>query len=113
MFKNFEDMQKVGKEQFDAFSAAGNSFSKAMQQIATETADYTKKSFEAASTATEKVVGAKSFEAAIEAQTDYAKSAYEAFVAQSKKIGDLYTALAKDTFKPVEMAMAKAQTAKK
>lgn len=113
MFKNLEDMQKVGKEQFDAVAAISNNFSKGLQQIATETAEYTKKSFESANAVTEKLVGAKSLEAAVEVQTEYAKSAYEAFVAQAKKMGDLYTSLAKDTFKPVEMAVAKAQAAKK
>ena len=113
MFKNLEDMQKVTKEQFDAVSGISSTVSKGFQQIATETAEYTKKSFESASAVAEKLVGAKSFEAAVEVQTEYAKSAYEAFVAQAKKMGDLYASLAKDTFKPVEMAVAKAQSAKK
>ena len=113
MFKNLEDMQKVGKDQFEAAAAVANTFSKGMQQIATETADYTKKQFESANAVAEKLISAKSFEAVVEAQTEYAKSAYEAFVAQSKKVGDLYASLAKDTFKPVESAVAKAQTSKK
>jgi hypothetical protein len=44
---------------------------------------------------------------AIEAQTEYARSAYESFVAESQKIAGLYTDLAKQTFKPYEGLIAK------
>jgi hypothetical protein len=36
----------------------------------------------------------KSIEKAIELQTEYAKTSYETFVAESQKIGELYTDLA-------------------
>jgi len=60
----------------------------------------------------EKLFGAKTFEKAIEIQTDYAKSAYEGFVAQATKIGELYADLAKETYKPFEAYVAKATPAK-
>ena len=50
-----------------------------------------KKSFEDGSAALEKLFGAKSLEKAIEIQSDYAKSAYEGFVAEATKMGELYT----------------------
>jgi hypothetical protein len=40
-------------------------------------------------------------------QTEYARSAYEAFVAESQKIAGMYTDLAKQTFKPLEGMVAK------
>jgi hypothetical protein len=40
-------------------------------------------------------------------QNDYAKTAYETFVAESQKIAGLYTDLAKQTFKPIEGLVAK------
>ena len=49
----------------------------------------------------------KSLDKAIELQTEYAKSAYETFVAESQKIAGLYTDLAKETFKPLEGIVAK------
>jgi len=49
----------------------------------------------------------KSLDKAIEAQNEYAKSAYETFVAESQKIAGLYTDLAKQTFKPIEGLVAK------
>ena len=42
-----------------------------------------------------------------EIQADYAKTAYEGFVAQATKIGELYVDLAKETYKPFESYIAK------
>jgi hypothetical protein len=82
--------------------------SKASQAIATEFADYTKKSFEDGTKVMEKLLGAKSLDKAIEIQADYAKTAYEGFVAQATKMGELYADLAKETYKPFETYIAKA-----
>ena len=59
--------------------------SKGWQAIATEFADYSKKSFEHGSAAMESLLGAKSLDKAIEIQSDYVKTAYEGFVAQSSR----------------------------
>ena len=48
----------------------------------------------------------------IKIQTDFAKTAYEGFVAQATKIGTLYSDLAKDSFKPFAEAFAKTPTSK-
>ncbi|MFZ9501646.1 MAG: phasin family protein [Beijerinckiaceae bacterium] len=108
MFKNFEDVQKLGKEQLDAASALGAAVTKGVQQIATETTEYSKKSVESASAAFEKLVGAKSIDVALQVQGEFAKASYESFIAQSTKMGELYAGLAKEIFKPVEAAVAKA-----
>ena len=42
----------------------------------------------------------KSFEKAVEIQTEFAKTAYETFVTESQKIGALYGDLAKQSYKP-------------
>ena len=85
------------------------SLSKGWQAIAVEATEYTKKSFETGSAAVEKLVSAKSLEKAIEIQTDYAKTAYEGFVAEATKIGELYADLFKDAYKPFEAVVAKAK----
>src|ERR1700687_5464802 len=102
MLKNFDDIQKYSKDNLDATVKAWGQVSKGVQAIATETADYSKKSFEEGSAALEKLFGAKSLEKAIEIQTAYAKTAYEGFVAQATKMGELYADLAKESCKPFE-----------
>jgi phasin family protein len=85
----------------------GTSLQTGVQAIASAYGDYTKKSFEDTKSYVEKLTGVKSLEKAVEVQTEYAKSAYETFVAESQKIAGLYTDLAKQTFKPLEGVVAK------
>jgi hypothetical protein len=112
MLKNFEDFQKLGKENVDTCMKQFGTVSKGWQAIATEVADYSKKSFEHGTATLESLLGAKSLEKAIEIQSDYVKTAYEGFVAQSSKLGELYTDLAKETYKPLEGMIAKVAPAK-
>jgi len=92
-----------GKEQVDAAAtsfASSTTFPAGFQAIATAYGDYTKKSFEDTRAFVEKLTGVKSFEKAIEIQTEFAKTAYETFVTESQKIGALYGDLAKQSYKP-------------
>jgi phasin family protein len=111
--QQFDQIQKFGQENVDAAMKAFGTVSKGAQAIAVETADYAKKSFEQSTATLEKLLGAKTLDKAIEVQTDYMKSAYEGFMAQSTKLGELYASLAKDAFKPYEGLVAKANVAAK
>jgi len=103
----FEDFQVYGKEQFDAAVTSAGTFTKGLQAIASAVSDYSKKSFEDGSAFVEKLAGVKSLDKAIEAQTDYVKSAYETLVTESTRIGEIYADLAKEAYKPVETLMSK------
>jgi hypothetical protein len=109
MVKNFEDLQQVSKDSMDSTLKSWGAMSKGAQAIAVEVADYSKKAFEDSSAALEKLFGVKSLDKAIEVQTDYAKTAYEGFVAEATKIGELYAAFAKESYKPFETILAKAK----
>src|SRR5207248_11087757 len=95
MFK-VEDIQSYSKEQLEG-----------IQAIATAYGDYSKKSYEDTKSYVEKLSGVKSLDKAIEVQTEYAKSAYASFVAESQKIASLYTDLVKQASKPLEGVAAK------
>ncbi len=97
-----EDLQKLAKENAENAQKAFGTLSKGLQTIATEMADYSKKSFEEGSALLEQLSGAKSLDKVVEIQSDYAKKVYEGLVAQSTKIGELYTDIAKDIAKPFE-----------
>ncbi|WP_454619509.1 phasin family protein [Bradyrhizobium cenepequi] len=102
-----EDIQNYGKEQLETITASANNLQSGVQAIATAYGDYAKKSFEDTKSFVEKLSGVKSLEKALEAQTEYARSAYETFVAESQKIAGLYSDCAKQTFKPFEGLVAK------
>jgi hypothetical protein len=104
-----EDMNKAGKEMMDTSMKSASVVAKGVQTIAAEAADYSKKSFEEGSKALEKLMAVKTLDKAFEVQAEYAKSAYEAFVTQTTKMGELMTTLAKDAYKPFEAVVAKAK----
>ena len=92
--------QQDSREQIDAAAASMNSLPGGFHAIATAYSDYTKKSFEDTRTFVEKLSSAKSVDKAIEIQTEFAKSAFETFMAESQKIGALYRDLATESCKP-------------
>jgi len=78
-----------------------------IQTIANAYGDYTKKSFQETRSFVEKLMGVRSFDKAIEVQTEFARQAYANFVAESQKIFELYSELATQIFKPWESFEAK------
>ncbi len=107
-----DDVQKLGKDNMDATLKSFGAFSKSLQAITVEIADYSKKVFEQNTAATEKLFGARSLDRAMEVQSDYAKSAYETFVAEATKLGELYADLAREAYKPFETHFGKVPSAK-
>jgi phasin family protein len=107
-----DQMQKFSKDNMDMAMASFGAWTKNAQAIASEFADYSKKSFEESTAALEKLMGAKSLEKAMEVQSEYLKSSYEGFVAEATKLGELYVDFAKEAYKPFEGVMAKASVMK-
>ena len=107
MANQFEDFQKISKDQMEHLSSTAASIARGFQAIATEATDYSKRSLESTSSFFEKIAGAKSMDTAIQLQSEFAKSQFEGFVAQATKMGDIYKDIAKDAFKPVETAFNK------
>ena len=102
-----DQMNKFGQDSMDMALNSFGAWTKNVQAIASEVADYSKKAFEDSAAAWEKLVGAKSVEKAMEVQSEYLKSSYEDFIAQSTKLGELYVDLAKEAYKPFEGMLAK------
>lgn len=109
MIKNIQDLQKLGQVNADGYMKGFGEWNKSWQTLAAEMTDYSKRSFEDGTAAFEKLLTAKSLEQAVEIQTNYAKRAYDEYMAQMTKISTLYTDIAKDTFKPFEKVMGGAR----
>jgi hypothetical protein len=107
MMTNFDDIQKTSKENMDLAMASVAAMSKGVQALALETQDYSKKAMETGSAAMEDLLAAKSLDKAVEVQSDYMKTAYEAFVGQATKVNEMVVDLAKETYKPYEGMFAK------
>jgi len=112
MMKTFEDLQNFSRDSIDASLKSFGACSKSAQALVLEIADFSRKAFEEGAAATEKLCNARSLEKAIEVQSDYLKSAYESFVSETAKLGELYTDWAHEAYKPFESCMSRAAAAK-
>ena len=102
-----EEFQKVGKDGFDAVVKSFGEVNKGFQAMAAEVTDYSKKAYEDGTRAFQQLIGAKSVEQAVEIQSQYAKKAYDSYIAEVSKLGEMYAGLARDAYKPVEHALTK------
>jgi hypothetical protein len=106
-----EEFQQASKDGFDASVRALGEWNKGFQAIAATIADFSKKSFQDGTRVWEQLVGVKSVEQAWEIQSQYAKKAFDDYVAHASKLSEMYTDLARNAYRPVEQATRAARKA--
>jgi len=102
MMNGMEGMQNFGKENMDIAMRSADAVGKALQAIATEAADYSKRSLDAGTSAWEKLLAAQSLDRAFEVQSEFVRSAYEEYVGQVAKVSEIFTDMAKGAYQPYE-----------
>ena len=106
-----EQIQQATKDQGDAAMASAQTLATSLQTIATAHADYAKRAMQDCSEFISKLTSLKEPTKVVELQSEYVKNAYETFVAEAKKISELYTDFFKQTAKPLEAFIAKNKAA--
>ena len=107
MIGGLDDLQKAGKDNLDVAMKSGDAFTKGFQALATETADYSRRTFEVRGEGFREARAAPSLDKAVEVQSDYLRTAYEGYVSQATKVGEIFTAMARDAYKPYEGMLGK------
>jgi hypothetical protein len=105
--KASNEFQKLGKDNYDAMVRSYGELNRGFQDIGAQITGYSKQAFAEATRTFEKLVGAKSLEHVIEIQSQYAKTAFDNWVAEATKIGEKFATVSRDAYKPVEQAVAK------
>src|SRR5262245_27289255 len=82
-----DDMQKTTNDNLDTAVRSFEETTRVTQEIAKQMVDYSKDSIEQGSKTLEKLLTAKSPDKAFDAQTEYAKAAYESYVSHATKLG--------------------------
>ena len=100
--KNYDHFLGYGKETVEAYMKAANLAGKGAETLHNEIYSYSKQSIEDSITATKALMAAKSVHEAIELQTDFAKSAFDGYVGQMTKLGELFVSTTKDTMEPLQ-----------
>src|SRR5262245_19303584 len=105
--KLIEGFQTLGSDGFDAAVRSYGEVNRGLQALTARITDNAKKAFEDATRTFEQLVGAKSLEQVVDIQTQYVKRAYDTFVAEAPKVGELYWTVLQDACAPFERAFAK------
>ena len=109
--KNVEQIQQATKDIGDTATASAHSFATSLQTIASAHADFAKKLMQDSSEFISQLTSVKEPTKLMELQSEYAKNAYETFVAESKKISELYAEFFKQMTKPLEDLIEKNKAA--
>ena len=97
---------KDAQQGFEACAASVAALTKGFQTIASESADFSRRSLENGAAVVEKFIAAKSLDKVVEVQQIYIREAYEATLTQMNKLGELYMSTTKEAYKPFESQLS-------
>ncbi len=100
--KSYDQFLGYGKETVEAYMKAANAAGKGVETLHGELYAYSKQSVEDSISATKALLGSKSVHEAFELQTDFAKSAFDTYVSQVTKLGEIVSSTAKGAFEPLQ-----------
>ena len=89
------------KKNLEAVVASVTAATKGAEALGAQAMAYSKKAMEDHVAAAKSLTGAKSVQEVVELQTAYAKSAFEAYIAQMTKASETVSASVKECFQPV------------
>ncbi len=100
--KSYDTVLGYSKDTVEAYMKSATVAGKGIETINSEIYSFSKDAIEESIAAGKAILGSKSLHEAFELQTDYAKSAFEAYVGELTKFSDLFTATTKETFAPLQ-----------
>jgi phasin family protein len=104
--KGYDQFMNFGKDTAEAMIKSANTAAKGIETINGELLAYARKSVEESIAATKAIMGSKSIEQAIQLQSEFGKTAFETYVDELAKFGDLALAVAKDAATPFQTRTA-------
>jgi hypothetical protein len=99
-----QEFQKAAEGGFEAASRSFGEVNRGFQAIGAEMTDFSKRRWEDILHAWEQLLRARSFGDVVEVQTRYAQRAYDAYMSEMSKLGEMYIDTTRNASKPVEEA---------
>jgi len=101
LFQGYDEFAKNGKQQIEAWSAAGTTYGKGVEAIGGECVNFAKQALDNNVQVTKAILGAKSLNEVMDLQTDYARNSFEGLLARTTKVGEMATKVAQETAAPI------------
>jgi phasin family protein len=90
-----------GKQNVEAWVASATAAQKGFEALSARTVAFQKEALEKHVAAAKSLMTSKSVQEFVEKQNDYAKSSFEAYVAELTTVSDLVAGVAKETLQPI------------
>lgn len=100
--KGYGQIMSFGKDNAEAVVKSANVAGKGMETFNSEVFAYTRKSIEDSMAAAKAIMGAKSVDEAIQLQSEFSKAAFETYVDELAKFGNMMLAVAKSAAEPFQ-----------
>lgn len=100
--QGYDQFFSYGKDTVEACLKSANVAGKGAETLHNEIYSFSKQAIEDQVSATKALMGTKSIQEAFALQTDFAKSAFDAYIGEMTKLGELMTATTKEAVEPLQ-----------
>jgi phasin family protein len=100
--KGYDHFFGYGRDTMEAYVKAANAAGKGVENLHNEIYTYSRQSVEDSISAAKALFATKSVHEALELQTDFVKSAFDAYVGEVSKLSEIMFSTAKDTIGPLQ-----------
>jgi len=100
-FKAVEDLQKLSKENLEAYVQASTIVAKGFETLGKAWMAFSQEALEQSAAAAKALLGAKSVKEAVDLQTEFAKTSFDKLVAESTKLSEQTVKTANEAFEPI------------
>ena len=105
LFKRYDEVASFGKENVDAYVLSGTLIAKGVESMGKELMSMAQSAVETNVATTKALFGAKTVREVIDLQTEFSRSAFDNFVAESAKLTEMSMNLANDAIEPIQARM--------
>ncbi len=99
--KVLEDVTKFQKDNLEAVVSASNVYAKGFETFGKTWYALTQETVEASAAVAKALLGAKTLKEAVDLQTDFAKTAFDKFVAEGTKLSEMSIKVANEALEPI------------
>lgn len=101
VFSTFEDVAGFQKDNVEAFVASTTILTKGFEALSKEIVAFTQARYETSVAATKAIMGVKSVKELVDLQTEFAKSSFDALVAEATKVSEAGMKVANEAAEPI------------
>ncbi len=105
-FKSYDDLATLNKENIEAVLKAGNILAKGAESVGKAYFDLFQTAAEAGVEATKALLTARTVKDVVDVQTDFARTSFDTFVAETTRISELTVKVTNEAFQPIQAQFA-------